>query len=242
MSHSSLPHTSGIPHPWLDPQENPAPALLRLLQSQPTNMQESSAFDLNEAQLAEAIGFQARRCHQCVSDGIAALQSAPADARLAGLIVHLQSEADATRQIVAHYDQMARDFFANPAPPAPARRFMRNQMRVGELLAYYDKHYYFPLGKLMQLLPGDITNVPRITPEQGQMCEAVSRYAEQAATLLAAGVKAIAQLRTIASQYLREEALPDTAALVAYLQAEAEFMHDNGSDYGDSAHNVARIV
>jgi hypothetical protein len=107
------------------------------------------------------------------------------------------------------------------------------------LMTDYGRHYYYPLGRLMQLLPGDITNAPRLTPEQGRMCQAVSHFAGQAAFVIWSGLKAINDLQFIASKAAPLEPRPDTSAFVAYLEAESAFMHANKNDYRDAARNVA---
>jgi hypothetical protein len=40
--------------------------------------------------------------------------------------------------------------------------------RNNEVMDTYAKRYYFPIGRLMQLLPGDITNQSTLTPEEGK--------------------------------------------------------------------------
>jgi hypothetical protein len=110
------------------------------------------------------------------------------------------------------------------------------------LLAKYDKHYYFPLGRLMQLLPGDITNVPRLTPEQGEMCSVVSRLADSACSVINSGLADLAELRRIADKAAPRVATPNFKAFVDYLQAEAEFMLENQADYRAAARNIMRAV
>jgi hypothetical protein len=61
-------------HPYLDQNENPCAATYRLLQLVNYHMQEKGAFDLNEAQLAEAITYQANQAHEIIIAGMAALQ------------------------------------------------------------------------------------------------------------------------------------------------------------------------
>ncbi len=209
-------------HPHLNPDENPADALYRLLQLLPPNPTE---FGLNEAQLCEAICFQARREHQIVCASqillqtlLPALPGAPRHTNLFHVNVLLQTEADITNAMAEIYAVMVENFFARfphlprypslmPAPLAPAHAMAsmpgpwpfapasaqaaapgaptaastsstatqasattRTGRQAGRknmacLLAEYDKHYYFPLGRLLQQLPGDISNQPRLSPE-----------------------------------------------------------------------------
>jgi hypothetical protein len=160
-------------------------------------------------------------------------------------------EADAIKLIGDIYQAVAANFLAaNPAQagrpvipfllPAPALPCDNDAVQA--LMAKYDRHYYFPLVRLMQLLPGDITNAPRLTPEQGKMCEAVASFAAQAWQTLSTGVAAIDALRALVCAHAPGAALPDTGALVAYLRAEANFMEENKDDYRDAADNIRRVI
>jgi hypothetical protein len=249
--------TTTTPHPYLDPHENPAAALFRLLQLLPTNMQETTAFDRNEAKLAEAISYHAAQVHQITTAGMAALRpllppapnhANPVHASLCRLVTHITNEAEVTRQIADLYQGMANDFHEDNAGmdgdgmtagfvAGKVRRAAAEKARA--LMTDYGRHYYYPLGRLMQLLPGDITNAPRLTPEQGRMCQAVSHFAGQAAFVIWSGLKAINDLQFIASKAAPLEPRPDTSAFVAYLEAESAFMHANKNDYRDAARNVA---
>jgi hypothetical protein len=249
-------------HLYYDPTENPGSALYRLLQITPDKMQQTCAFDANEAQLAEAIARQAIRALQTLRAGVDALTPllpAPLEtglaqhASLSDMLTLLHHQSNTIAAIGQLYQNMAAEFFSDhpdeqPHPALPHFERDQYQARVQEqaraLLAHYDKHYYFPLGRLMQLLPGDITNLPRLTPEQGEMCSAVSHYAGQACHTLGTGLTAIEKMQRIIAQHAASAAaaLPDIAPFVAYLRAEVDFMRGNCQDYRDAARSIARRV
>ena len=86
-------------------------------------------------------------------------------------------EADAIKLIGDIYQAVTANFIAahlaqagRPVIPflMPAPIQQNEDAQVRALMAKYDRHYYFPLVRLMQLLPGDITNAPHLTPEQGK--------------------------------------------------------------------------
>jgi hypothetical protein len=248
-------------HPYINPQENPVNALFRLLQLQPPR---PGPISHNEAQLFEAICYQARRTHHALAASLAPLQTLlidPAEAtlpasspnppqqhaNLANANLLLQHEADIIHAMAEIYQTMVTQFYCahphltqHPAS-APAQ----------DLIAQFDKHYYFPLGKLMQQLPGDITNVARLTPEQGQMCHAVAQFAARAVATLQGGLavldKMLAQMarrngglaNALATEFADSAALRD---LIAWCRAEADFMQECGEDYRDAAENVLRAV
>jgi hypothetical protein len=287
-------------HPYLNPAENPANALNRLLQLLPASMHD---FGFNEAQLSEAICFQARRTHQLICASQTALQALlpapdqPGEPRHSNLFhvnILLQTEADITRAMGEVYAVMVEDYFtrnphlpryphlmpAAPAPampatpwpfatqafapppcaphasathtytPAPAQSAPASThdphthpsaQDTAQLLAEYDKHYYFPLGRLLQQLPGDITNQPHLSPEQGQMCLAVSGFAAQAVVTIQDGLGA---LETLLGQTIDSagSAVPEIKKLVDYLQAECEFLQTCEGDYHDAANHILRVV
>lgn len=267
-------------HPYLNPQENPSHALYRLLALLP---QSAIPLTHNEAQLAEAICFQARRTHHIICASMAALQpvlaivpgsSIPQHAVLADVWLLLQQEADITHAMGEIYHAVQLAFFLRhphlprydnlqPAPPPmPATRSAAttpasatpdpastaptlSTEEAQALLAQYDRHYYFPLGKLLQQLPADISNVPRLSPEQGQMCVAVSQFAGQAMETLRSGLDALDKLLSVAREFASHAsnmALPDVRGFVAYLQAEADFMQECRDDYRDAASHVLRVA
>lgn len=281
-------------HPHLNPDENPANALYRLLQLLPANPTE---FGLNEAQLCEAICFQARREHQIVRASqtmlqtlLPALPGAPRHANLFHVNMLLQTEADITNAMAEIYAVMVENFFARfphlprypslmPAPLAPGHAMasmpgpwpfvpasaqpatpgaptatstatqasaathtgrQAGTENMARLLAEYDKHYYFPLGRLLQQLPGDISNQPRLSPEQGQMCLAASGFAAQAVASIQGGMNA---LETHFGKAIGSvSSVPEIKRFVDYLQAECEFMQTCEEEYRDAAQHVVRVV
>jgi hypothetical protein len=273
-------------HPYLNPQENPANALGRLLQLLPSR---STIYCFNEIQLCEAICYQARRTHHIVCSAQTLLQTLlpapnspgePCNANLFSVNVLLQSEADITHTMGELYAVIVENFFQRnphlprypnlmPQPLAPGHvmanmpgpwPFARAHTQgapahpheahapaytsapdTAQLLAEYDKHYYFPLGRLLQQLPGDITNQPRLTPEQGQMCAAVSGFAVQAITTIKSG---LAALETLLGKTIDRAShnLPEIDRLFAYLQAETDFMQTCHEDYRDAAESILRAA
>jgi hypothetical protein len=246
------------PHPYLDQHENPSAALFRLLQLMRDHMQETGAFDLDELQLAQAIAYQATQAHQRINQGMAAIMPylppmpephSPHHADIANLLTYLHQESDGAKLLADNYQWMVNDFYDNHPdlqafiayPPGERKRYSQlvaEQARA--LVAKYDKHYYFPLGRLMQLLPGDITNVPRLTPEQAEMCTVVSRLACSAAGTIGSGLLALEEMRHIVGKLAPKMDLPDCSAFVAYLQAEAEFMQEAKADYQAAAWHIER--
>lgn len=109
---------------------------------------------------------------------------------------------------------------------------------TAQLLAEYHKHYYFPLERLLQQLSADITNKPRLSPE-GQMCLALSGFAEQAVATIKNGVPALeaAMGKTMLSA---SGSMPDMQRLLDYLQTECEFMQTCENDYHDAANHIVR--
>lgn len=246
------------PHPHINPQENPTAALFRLLQLLPAT---PTSFTHNEAQLCEAICYQSRRAHQTIAAGLAAMcplfpaplePLLPQHINLANIVIHLKHEADITHTLGEIYQSMAFDFYRQhphlqqeidlhpslPHMPGPDIDPAAEQA----LKAEYDKHYYFPLGKLMQQLPGDITNQPHLTPEQSQMCQALGKFANDAFFTLSTGVESLGKLNQIARQFADHIPLPETRDLLNYLQAEAEFMQETRDDYRAAAQHVAQVV
>lgn len=260
-------------HPYLNPQENPSHALYRLLALLP---QSATPLTHNEAQLAEAICYQARRTHHIIGASMAALQpvlspdaTTPQHAVLADVWQMLQHQADMTHAMGEIYHAIQLSFFlqhphlprygnlqpataptpaaghahnmhASPAPASAVPTLSAQEAQA--LLAQYDRHYYFPLGKLLQQLPADISNVPRLSPEQGQMCVAVSQFAGQAMETLRSGLDAVDKLVGVVRECASHAAMPDVRGFVAYLQAEADFMQECRDDYRDAADNVLRVV
>lgn len=259
-------------HPYLNPQENPANALNRLLQLLPGS---SRDFGFNEAQLCEAICYQARRTHHIVCASQTTLQTllpapaSPGEPRQTNLFyvnLLLQTEADITHAMGEIYAVMVENFFASkphlPRYPSlmPARTQGASATAAGtpagapgitpacpsaqdtaQLLAEYDKHYYFPLGRLLQQLPGDISNQPRLSPEQGQMCLVVSGFAAQAVATIKGGLSALETLLGKAID-CAGSTVPELKRFLDYLHAESEFMQICHDDYRDAADHVLRAV
>jgi hypothetical protein len=250
--------TPSAPHPYLDAVENPSAALFRLLQRVPNFMDETTAYTLDEAQFAEAIGYQANKVHTILTEGIAALQPllpllpyhAPAPlASLRNIMAHLTDEAEATKTIANSFFNMAADFFADNLdyPQVSDISIFERELHtvtVAKLAraveGNYERHDYFRLLGLMQLLPGDITNVPRLTPEQGRMCQTVGNLASRAKVLLWSGVKAINNLSFLLYKVAPDIRVPDTSAFVAQLKAEYEFMCASEENYRRAASHVFR--
>jgi hypothetical protein len=122
---------------------------------------------------------------------------------------------------------------AQPHPPTPEQ--------LAAWLAEYEQRYYFPLGRLLQILPDEITNQPRLSTEQGQMCHAVAHLAGQATATLRQGVTSVKDLLEQAKQGTGAKALPDLQAFLDHCQREADFMQQCREDYDDATCNIAWV-
>lgn len=93
----------------------------------------------------------------------------------------------------------------------------------------------------MQQLPGDITNQPHLSPEQGQMCLTVSGFAAQAVATIQDRLGALETLlgKTIDSV---SNSVQEIKKLVAYLLTECEFLQFCEGDYSDAASHILRVV
>ena len=109
------------------------------------------------------------------------------------------------------------------------------------LLEGYARKYYYPLGKLMQLLPGDITNRSSLTAEQANKCLALCRFAESACTEIKSGLLTIDLLQEMATVSKIRRPIPDCAKLIAHLEIELEFFQQCISDYGDAARHIEKV-
>lgn len=99
-------------------------------------------------------------------------------------------------------------------------------------------HLTYPLGTLMQILPGDITNVASLNPEQRQMCQSVAALAYQAQETLFNGLEAIGSLLAGTGNRAETLTLTHTGALITWLTSEARFMAQNVAEYGAAARNA----
>ena len=178
-------------------------------------------------------------------------ETAAQHATLKHFTTWLTSQADMTQFIGNVYQAMTTEFYSlNPTmyPQSVAKIFKHDPhlRHVAEqaraLMDEYEAHFYFPLGRLMQLLPGDIANVPRLTPEEGRMCEAVSGFANRAYWTLYDGLRAIDLLLPLVDTSQLPQALPDMNEFRQYLAAEAEFMQANKNDYASAANNIKRVA
>lgn len=102
-------------------------------------------------------------------------------------------------------------------------------------------HLCYPLGTLMQTLPGDITNTGSLNPEQRQMCQTVAALAYHAQETLLNGVEALGSLLALADKWTSQaesSTLAHAGALVKWLTTESRFMAQNAAEYGAAARNV----
>ena len=113
--------------------------------------------------------------------------------------------------------------------------------RNNEVMDTYAKRYYFPIGRLMQLLPGDITNQSTLTPEEAEMCLAVSRFSEKAKSIIEEGIITIEQLQFMAMESLLVCPIPECKELIAYLEAQLDFMEESMNDYGAAAEGIKKV-
>lgn len=228
---------AAIPNPYLNPAEHPStalPRLLQLLQLVPPAMPETAPINLTEVQLADAISVQARQAFETVTAGIIALLPL-GDANQTDLhpvLTHLNHEAEAMQQLASTFQALAANFYARPLYQSSAEE------KALAMIKQANTHYYYPLGRFLQALPGDITNVARLSPQQGVMAAALARMAEQACQTLENGLAAIEKLIAIAGGAVPPEALPEMGALLAYLRGESGFMQESAMDYRDAANNL----
>jgi hypothetical protein len=99
---------------------------------------------------------------------------------------------------------------------------------------YLERHHY-PLGRLLQALPDNITAQASLRPEQVHACAALSALAEHASQLAWEGIATIETLLAIAKPHTAPEQLPEVGKLIRYLQQEARFNAQNASEYWDAA-------
>lgn len=129
-------------------------------------------------------------------------------------------------------------------------------------------HFIFPLGALLQALPGDITNQPSLTHEQREMCESVAALSYESQETLFDGIAAIGALLAHAGAHQQAggAAQADTGAsaderaptytgaganalpghtlahagkLLSWLTSEARFMGKNAAEYSAAACSIA---
>jgi hypothetical protein len=99
---------------------------------------------------------------------------------------------------------------------------------------YLERHHY-PLGRLLQALPDNITDQASLRPEQVHACAALSALAGHASQLAWEGIAEIEALLAIAKRHTPAEQLPDMGTLVRYLRQEARFNAQNASEYWEAA-------
>ena len=80
-------------------------------------------------------------------------------------------------------------------------------------------HFAYPLGTLLQTLPGDITNVGSLDHEERQMCESVAALAYQAQETLMDGLAALGNLLAAAGNRVEAATLAQAGNLTAWLSA-----------------------
>jgi hypothetical protein len=111
-------------------------------------------------------------------------------------------------------------------------------------------HFAYPLGTLMQTLPGDITNVGSLNQEERQMCESVAALAYQAHDIVMDGLEALGALLAQAGDKANPKAEGKTAVeaatltqagnLLTWLTGLARFMAQNAAEYGATAMNLRK--
>lgn len=106
------------------------------------------------------------------------------------------------------------------------------------ILHAYDDIFTYPLGRLLQALPDEITNQRNFTSEQVQACRTVAMLADLANRTAIDGIQAIGELLAIAGEHTPAETLPKFGRLIEYLTQEARFMAQNSLEYWDAADNI----
>ena len=152
-----------------------------------------------------------------------------ANSALAGL----KAQGDAARQNAVLYRAHLNELRARY--PQFARH---NWPMVQDAMKAFD-HFTWPLGELMQHLPGDITNHTSLSAEEVRMCESASVLADYTHHLLLNGLEAVTQLLALAGQQ-KPDALPALGRLTQYLTEESRFMAQNAAEYGMAAQNLRR--
>jgi hypothetical protein len=144
----------------------------------------------------------------------------------------IQAEIAHATQVAGHYRaklKTLRESHPNQASKPWAGK-------VSALDAYH--HYTYPLGQLLQALPGDITNQHNLSREEIKMCKSVAALAYDAHETLMEGLVSLGQLQAIAEGHATSATLPAIGKLIAYLTEQARFMALNAADYSTAAENI----
>ncbi len=150
-----------------------------------------------------------------------------------GALAGLQAQGDAARQNAKLHRERLTQLRA--AYPQYARH---NWPMVQDAMKAFD-HFTWPLGQLMQHLPGDITNQASLSAEEVRMCESASVLADYTHHLLLNGLEAVTPLLALAGQQA-PHTLPAIGKLMQYLTEESRFMAQNAAEYGEAAQNLRR--
>lgn len=166
----------------------------------------------------------------------------------AALQLHTASMAHLIRTCLAARQALSASSTISPASTVPAAPIQArhpappNPTELATWLASYQARYAFPLGRLLQILPEEIINQPRLTTEQGQMCHAVAQLAAQATATLRQGAAQVQAMLT--AEVTRTEAVvaQQVQDFLDYCQREAAFWQECQIDYDDAASNLAWVT
>ncbi len=162
--------------------------------------------------------------------------SGPAQSGIAvcNLLTGIEAQANSARDVATLYRaKLATLWTQHPQYAPPAWHGGTDALHA------YD-HLTYPLGQLMQMLPGDITNQPSLSMEEIDMCHSASALAFQAQETLLDGLEALGQLQEMAEEYADERPLPPIGKLIGYLSGQSRFMALCGAEYRAAAENVRR--
>ncbi len=153
----------------------------------------------------------------------------------------LQAQAASSSVMASGYRarllQLQRDYRANhnPAQATPANALPPPAYALPfDALHAYD-HFAYPLGALLQALPGEITNVGSLSLEERQMCSSVAALAYQAQETLMDGMAALGNLISASSDKAEATTLKHAGALLGWLTNEVRFMTQCAAEYGAAA-------
>ncbi len=144
----------------------------------------------------------------------------------------IQAEIAHATQVAGHYRAKLKSL--HESHPNKASKPWAG--KVSALDAY--NNYTYPLGQLLQALPGDITNQHSLSREEIKMCKSVAALAYDAQETLMEGLVSLGQLQAIAETHATPAKLPAIGKLIGYLTEQARFMALNAADYSTAAENI----
>jgi 5-formaminoimidazole-4-carboxamide-1-beta-D-ribofuranosyl 5'-monophosphate synthetase len=77
--------------------------------------------------------------------------------------------------------------------------------------------------------------------EEAEMCLAVSRFSEKAKSIIEEGIITIEQLQFMTMESHLVGPIPECKELIAYLEAQLDFMEESMNDYGAAAEGIKKV-